>query len=637
MEQSPSPAESLFKKAKHFWERKQPILPKGEFELPKPSEARRLKTQDQETEGLVIQRGAGGILLINPTANPDGEHACLKLPSGQEEVLSPNHKYATQLGLDKLPPQSHIRISSSETVKTLNVNTKILKASLSTSQKEEYIDPNKLKFLDLQSIEAPEALKIIHKSTEALSPPEAVDFHVSRYNPITKSKESVSMPVSPSFRTAVLEHRKILPSSEVILPSMIFNKLPSPDAGGNISLLGETLTVDSIRDSLHGVGKFNRFSLDRFDSQTGLTHKVYYLPIAASSTGNTVLVPLTLEGYGQVRDEILKPKLIAGERLFVPKDFGKERRPHTIDGTVKEVFLEESQGKVVLKNKDGTESTYLVSACTTEGTRYLNEDAVQAIVFQLPDGTQGLSVSVKDGMGGHSAGEKASEVACKASEAYLHSLEKLGPEWADFQKKAQALQKKHNIDLEQARGQVLSQQIITVENAAVYKYNKDNSIDSGATRTGVIIMENQEYTGNLGDSRTSIISPAGQHLSTTKDHSLVERLLAVGQITPEEAVDYPQGNVIYRVLGDKLTVDTEIEGLDKGPAVVSMAPVPLGTTIAITCDGIPDGLKEVTPGEKVTQIVNASQNIQEAAQQLVIKASPLSGDNDTAVVIKRVR
>ena len=636
--------EQLIGDIKKLFKRKEQKPPKKEeFGLPKLGEASIIRSKTDQSPVLSIQQDHQNLLIINPTAAPEGKHNCLKIPlSNQEELeLNSAHPHAVLLGFDKLPPGASLTIACRPDNKMFvkAIGFESLPLSLSHPTKDDHVDSHYLTYLTTKS-STPASPEVTPKPTEALSSPEdATQFHVLRYDPVTQTKESVAQPVSPPFRESVLEYRKSLPSAEVITSAFPFHKLPKPDGKGNINFLGETITVDDVRNSLNGVGGWNRFSLDRFDQKTGIQHKVYYLPVPATRTGgNIVLVPLTLEGYGQTRDEVLKPKLIAGERLFVPQGFSKEQKPHRIDGTVKDVFLEESHGKVVLKNKQGQEETYLISICTTEGTRYLNEDAVDVFVFKLPDGTECLSLSVKDGMGGHSAGEKASEIASKAGQAYLESLTKNNIEWTKLQQRAQTLQQQSSQHTpQQALGCTLMGQVIKVENNAVYTYNKDQGVDSGATRTGVIIIEGQVYAGNVGDARTNFISPEGRHQITTVDHSLVERLIVSGQITREESVNHPQGNIIYRVLGDKPIVEVEVEGVDQGTSSIFSQSLSIGSTIAITCDGIPDGLKEINPGEKVAQVIKESTDIRSAARDLVVKASPLSRDNDTAVVVKRVR
>jgi serine/threonine protein phosphatase PrpC len=479
-------------------------------------------------------------------------------------------------------------------------------------------------------------------STEKLDVSETVQFSVSTIKRTGEKTEAI-MNLSSLFVSAVKEHRKNHPNAEIITPATILGDISNLDNQGNINYLSETLTLESVKDSLQGVGEFNRFSLEHHNQHANVDYRLYYLPVK-TTTDNIALIPLTFDGYGEIKGRILGSETSSATRIFVPPEFTEHNEPHRIAGTEKDVLLEKSQGKVVLKGKGGKEKeTYTISICTTEGTRDLNEDAVQVHKFKLPSGEEALIASVKDGMGGHSSGEVASEVACRASSDYLQSLERNSTNWTNLQNKAKKIQQRYlanqpptNIPFEQALGQALAQQVVEIENTAIYDYNQKNKIDSGATRTGVIIIGDKAYISNIGDSRTSTISPDGQHLKTTEDHSLVQAYLNMGRITPEQAVDHPEGNVILRSLGDKPTIGTEIEGLDRGTAVVSTTQFQLGTTMAITCDGIPDGLKEVHPGEKVAGIIR-SKSLHEAASQLVEKAGPHSGDNDSVLLVKRTR
>ena len=54
---------------------------------------------------------------------------------------------------------------------------------------------------------------------------------------------------------------------------------------------------------------------------------------------------------------------------------------------------------------------------------------------------------------------------------------------------------------------------------------------------------------HVGDSRAYFIYPDGRMQVVTRDHSLVRRLIELGQITEEEALVHPQRNVLYRAIG----------------------------------------------------------------------------------------
>jgi protein phosphatase len=108
----------------------------------------------------------------------------------------------------------------------------------------------------------------------------------------------------------------------------------------------------------------------------------------------------------------------------------------------------------------------------------------------------------------------------------------------------------------------------------------------------------------------------------TVDHSLVERLVATGQISREEAETHPQKNVIYRVMGDKprLEVDLYKQQLH-------------GDDALLLCS---DGLNGMISDEQIWQIWQASSSPQEACNRLVKAANQAGGEDNVTVVIVQV-
>jgi PPM family protein phosphatase len=72
----------------------------------------------------------------------------------------------------------------------------------------------------------------------------------------------------------------------------------------------------------------------------------------------------------------------------------------------------------------------------------------------------------------------------------------------------------------------------------------------GTTLTAALMIGDQITLAHVGDSRGIFCFPMGGQ-SITQDHSLVNRLLELGQLTQEEAAVHPQRNVLYRAIGQK--------------------------------------------------------------------------------------
>jgi protein phosphatase len=113
----------------------------------------------------------------------------------------------------------------------------------------------------------------------------------------------------------------------------------------------------------------------------------------------------------------------------------------------------------------------------------------------------------------------------------------------------------------------------------------------------------------------------GQLEQLTRDHSLVQRLKEMGQLTDDEAAVHPQRSVLYRAVGqgEGLEVDVISRRLPPG-------------AILIVCS---DGLWSLVPDHILLQIVRQSESIQGACEALVHAANEAGGpDNITVVMVQ---
>jgi serine/threonine protein phosphatase PrpC len=237
--------------------------------------------------------------------------------------------------------------------------------------------------------------------------------------------------------------------------------------------------------------------------------------------------------------------------------------------------------------------------------RNLNEDSLFALQFDkyLESVPHPMGVYVvADGMGGHSAGEVASGtivniIADKAVTELMASPENNSPEqickWI-----TNAMQ---------------------AANKAVYELGLKMGSDMGSTIVMAAVAGSTACIGHVGDSRAYLINDQGITTLTT-DHSLVERLVATGQITREEARHHPQRNVIYRTMGDKieLDVDTSTHHLHPGDRL-------------LLCS---DGLNGMVDDETIREIVMVQAvSSQDACDKLVQAAKAAGGDDNISVVV----
>jgi protein phosphatase len=241
--------------------------------------------------------------------------------------------------------------------------------------------------------------------------------------------------------------------------------------------------------------------------------------------------------------------------------------------------------------------------------RDLNEDSLLALdmdrIHRSISRPIGLYV-VADGMGGHSAGDVASGLAINtmAEQMVTHLL---------------VPQLTGEIDASAFDAQRWLADAVQAANLAVYTHRRSASTDMGTTLVAALVVGDTAHIANVGDSRAYVITQDDDVRRITIDHSLVERLVAIGQIKPDEARSHPQRNVIYRTIGDKeeAEVDFFVQQLNPGDSL-------------LLCS---DGLSGKVEDTEMQRLVSRSQSPQEACELLVQAANDHGGDDNITVII----
>ena len=253
--------------------------------------------------------------------------------------------------------------------------------------------------------------------------------------------------------------------------------------------------------------------------------------------------------------------------------------------------------------------TFVVGYRTDVGQeRALNEDSLLVLdfasVFRSINAPVGL-FAVADGMGGHEAGDIASRLAIQAI-ARRGNSEVLPPAIAG--------------EPLPSAGQRLTT-AVSAANQSVYEQRRAAGTDMGTTLVMALVVGDVATVANVGDSRAYLLNDT-EITQITTDHSLVERLVATGQITPQEAAIHPQRNIIYRVLGDRPEVEADLfeRRLVPGEAL-------------LLCS---DGLSGMVPDRQLWQIWRTSTSPQEACDRLVETANSAGGEDNVTVVIVEV-
>ncbi|HEY71302.1 MAG TPA: serine/threonine-protein phosphatase [Anaerolineae bacterium] len=212
--------------------------------------------------------------------------------------------------------------------------------------------------------------------------------------------------------------------------------------------------------------------------------------------------------------------------------------------------------------------------------------------------------TVADGMGGHRSGEIASAIAARTVAKHLTQETLL-----------------NLFEIEPSQGNLPP--LLDVMRNAILDANQQvvrTLPGGGTTITSVLLIGDQMTIGHVGDTRAYVITDS-QAKVITRDHTFVERLLELGEVTQEEASIHPQRHVLYRAIGqgDALKAD------------VFSYPTPHGGKLLLCSDG----LWGVISDDDILDIVKHASNPQEACDRLV-HAAILGGgpDNISTVLVQ---
>lgn len=236
-----------------------------------------------------------------------------------------------------------------------------------------------------------------------------------------------------------------------------------------------------------------------------------------------------------------------------------------------------------------------VGSQTITGKRANNEDNLHT------DPAQRFFL-VADGMGGQSAGEKASALAMEIIPQYLSKLDL---------SQARADQAVHAIDSAIAAA---NSEILALGELDPRFHNM------GTTVTFLVRSADGVFVGGVGDSRTYLLR-SGKLEQLTTDHSLVQALLDAGTISAEEALTHRYKNVLYRYLGEKT---------GGNPTSPRQLDVRDGDRYVLCTDGVTGSVDEL----RLAQLLGSGDDPQKIAESIVQMAYDLgSQDNITCVVV----
>ena len=201
--------------------------------------------------------------------------------------------------------------------------------------------------------------------------------------------------------------------------------------------------------------------------------------------------------------------------------------------------------------------------------------------------------AVADGMGGHEAGEVASEIT-------INTLNDLAPESADAEALARAVVAA-NLNVIKAPSQGIGRE------------------GMGTTLTAAILEKERLIIAQVGESRAYLLHN-GSLQQITRDHSLMADMIEAGQLTEAEARVHPNRSVITRAIGSDPHMQPDLYELN----------VETGDRLLLCSDGVCGMIED----SEIASIMRQAPSAQACADQLVEAALHAGGfDNATAVVV----
>ena len=225
-----------------------------------------------------------------------------------------------------------------------------------------------------------------------------------------------------------------------------------------------------------------------------------------------------------------------------------------------------------------------------------------------------------DGMGGTNGGNIASGLATRTYSDFIGNT--LAP----------YIGEDGSCDLAAVDLEGVIRDAVVAANRAVYARARENSelANMGTTLVSAVICGNELYIANVGDSRMYML--CDDDLSQlTHDHSYVQMLVDMGQITKEEAATNPRRNILTRAVGTEKTIEVDITSME----------IPDSDVYFLLCsDGLynfmtEDGMKKImnTPIEGYDDDYDAE--LSEKVKALIDRANENGGGDNITIILVR--
>ena len=223
--------------------------------------------------------------------------------------------------------------------------------------------------------------------------------------------------------------------------------------------------------------------------------------------------------------------------------------------------------------------------------RKVNQDFIY--FSQVPVGGFPNLFIVADGMGGHNAGDFASRYAVESFLEYVHASK------------------------QEALIRIVDEGIKYANKKIIKKALEDPSLRGiGTTMVVAYIEDDQLFVANVGDSRLYLMDDSVHQV--TEDHSFVATLVRAGELTPEQARNHPDKNIITRAVGasEDIKVDFFEVDLERGDRILMCS----------------DGLSNMVEDDMLYDIIKNTY-ICDVVDELIDEAKNNGGSDNIAVIV----
>lgn len=201
---------------------------------------------------------------------------------------------------------------------------------------------------------------------------------------------------------------------------------------------------------------------------------------------------------------------------------------------------------------------------------------------------------VADGMGGHQGGEVASLAAVE--------------EFLRCEQESRAVDPMRRL-----------RACLQAANQAVLRMATRNpELEGMGTTFTVLLLDRGAYLGHVGDSRAYLLRE-GSINPLTRDHSLVEKMVREGLLTPGEARWHPRRNIILRAVGLTPNLSADLVRVEVRP----------GDRILLCTDGLSSQLED----EEIALVLREAEEPEECVTRLVEEANARGGEDNVTVVV----